>query len=123
MENKKLIIVLALCRAESPVDFAPPLQQAKFAAKMGYPVEVVFTGQTVPMLFGSQLGELRLGDEAQISVYHLLNEAVSAGVKIKACVEMCRAQLQDFIPEVTETVGAAYIVTEALEDNTVTITY
>jgi predicted peroxiredoxin len=53
----------------------------------------------------------------------LMKEAHAAGVKFKVCTPTLEIWGDDLIPEITETVGGAYVISEAMDDDTVTFTY
>jgi predicted peroxiredoxin len=45
------------------------------------------------------------------------------GVKFKVCTPALELLDGDLIPEISETIGGAYVISEAMDDNTVTFTY
>jgi len=55
--------------------------------------------------------------------YDIIKEAYQAGVSFKACNTSLKMAGEDMIEEVEEKVGAAYVVSESMDDNTVTFTY
>ena len=52
-----------------------------------------------------------------------MRDAAEAGAKFKICTSNLELWGDDMIPEISETVGAAYIISEAMDDGTVTFTY
>ena len=57
------------------------------------------------------------------TVYDIMQEAHEAGVKFKVCTPTLELWGNDLIPEIEETVGGAYVISEAMDDTTVTFTY
>ena len=57
------------------------------------------------------------------SVYDIMKEAHTAGAKFKVCTPTIEIWGDDLIPEISETVGGAYVISEAMDENTVTFTY
>ena len=57
------------------------------------------------------------------SVYDIMKDAVAAGTKFKVCTPTLELWGDDLIPEICETVGGAYVISEAMDDDTVTFTY
>ena len=118
----KLMIVLVNADPARPEEIGPPLFQATVAAAMEYEVEIIITGRS---------GELaRCGVAQQLPVqggkqttYELIQEAHRAGVIFKLCTPTAGVVDDDLIPEIRETVGGAYLISEAMDDATVTLTY
>ena len=52
-----------------------------------------------------------------------MKEAHLAGAKFKVCTPTIELWGDDLIPEISETVGGAYVISEAMDENTVTFTY
>ncbi|HEY9149712.1 MAG TPA: peroxiredoxin, partial [Gammaproteobacteria bacterium] len=57
------------------------------------------------------------------TVYDYIKDAHEAGVKFKVCTPTLELWGDELISEIDETVGGAYIISEAMDDNTVTFTY
>jgi len=57
------------------------------------------------------------------TLYDLIVDAHLAGVSFKVCTPTLEVWGDDFIKEVHETVGGAYVIGEAMDDATVTFTY
>ena len=80
-----------------------------------------------------QAGEReRFLDDACGEDYELRHEVVSllkaheaheAGVRLKVCTPTLELWGEEIIPEIEETVGGAYLISEAMDDRTVTFTY
>jgi predicted peroxiredoxin len=52
-----------------------------------------------------------------------MKDAHEAGVKFKVCTPTLEIWGSDLIPEVEETVGGAYVISQAMDDDVVTLTY
>ncbi len=100
-----------------------PLFQATIAAALSHDVEVVFTGISVYLAVGDNAEKAEINLETHRTLYDIIKEAHQAGVSFKACNTSLRMAAEDLIEEVEERVGAAYVVGEAMDENTVTFTY
>lgn len=119
----KLLIVLMNTDPDNGADIVSPLNQATVAAAMEFEVEIVLTGKA-GKLASKTVAEAAIVPGAENkSVYHYFQQACSAGVKIKVCATVLEEIGKDIIPEIDETVGGAYIISEAMDDDTVTFTY
>lgn len=120
---KKLMIVLLNTVPANPVELGAPLLQATIAAAMEYEVEVIFTGRAAELAKISIADTLRPRDDSPKTVHDLIREAHEAGAKFKLCTPNIELWGESLIPEIEETVGGAYIISEAMTDGTVTFTY
>ena len=57
------------------------------------------------------------------SVYDFIKDAHEAGVHFKVCTPTLDLWGSDLIPEIEETVGGAYVIEQAMDDDVVTFTY
>ena len=119
----KLIIVLANTDPDDSTELGAPFFQATVAAAMEYQVEMVFTGRAGKLAIKGIANALTLPSDADRTVYDLLKDAREAGVEFKVCTPTLDLWGEDLIPEIGETVGGAYVISEAMDDNTVTFTY
>ena len=55
--------------------------------------------------------------------YDFMKDAHEAGVKFKVCTPTLELWGEDLIPEIEETVGGAYVIAQAMDDDVVTFTY
>ena len=108
---------------EEAMEVVPPLSQSLVAAAMEFDVEVVFTGRTAGLIRPGEAEKIVINESGQKTVYDLIKEAVVAGVKFKACASGTEYWGEEVIPEIEETIGGAYIISEAMDDATVTFTY
>jgi len=118
----KLMIVLVNADPSNPVEVGTPLFQATVAAAMEYEVEIVISGRSGELARRGVAERLQLADSGQ-TVYALLQDAHRAGVTFKLCAPVPGLNDGDLIPEISETVGGAYLISEAMDDATVTLTY
>jgi predicted peroxiredoxin len=119
----KLLIIMANSQPDNVKQLISPLSQAMTAAAMEFDVEMVFTGNAGAIVKNGQAEKLALPTDPQRNVYHLIQEAHAAGVKFKVCTTDLEVWGDDLIPEVSETVGGAYLISEAMDDGTVVFTY
>jgi predicted peroxiredoxin len=118
----RLIIVLAGADPTLPEALVSPLSLATVAAAMEYEVEIVITGRSAPLARRGVAAALQVPG-GSCSVQALIQEARNAGVAVKVCVPAPGLDDDDLIAEIDETVGAAYLISEAMDDATVTLTY
>lgn len=119
----KLLVVMANVDITRPAEILPPLLQATVAAAMEYEVEVLFTGQAGQLAMKGEADKLVLKEDDCKTVYDHIKQARSAGVVFKVCTPALQFWGDNIIPEITETVGGAYIINEAMDDSVVTFTY
>jgi predicted peroxiredoxin len=97
--------------------------QASVAAAMEYQVEILLTGRAGELASVGVAERLHFSVDSKKTVYDLMRDAVDAGAKLKICTSNLDLWGDNLIPEIDETVGAAYIISEAMDDDTVTFTY
>lgn len=119
----KLLIVLMNTDPTNPSELGTPFMQACVAAAMEYEVEILLTGRAGELASPGVAEKLRFSAGSQKTVYDLIRDAVEAGAKLKICASSMELWGDELIPEISETVGAAYIISEAMDDDTVTFTY
>jgi len=119
----KLIIVMMNSDPANPSELGAPFFQAAVAAAMEYEVEVLLTGRAGELARKGVAAKLSVREGTGRTVYDYIKEAHEAGVKIKVCTPSLEIWGDDLIPEIEETVGGAYLISEAMDDSTVTFTY
>lgn len=119
----KLLIVIANVDLTNADQLLPPLSQAAIAAAMEYEVEVIFSGQAGKLAMKNVAQTIFTSNHDSISAMQLIQDAKSAGVIFKVCTPALDLWGNDLISEINETVGGAYVITEAMDDSVVTFTY
>lgn len=119
----KLLIVMVNTDPANPSELGAPFFQATVAAAMGYEVEMVLTGRAGELAKAGVPENLYLQEGSNKTVYNFIQDAVEAGVKMMVCTPTLELWGDTLIAEISETVGSAYIISEAMDDNTVTFTY
>ncbi len=119
----KLLIVMVNTDPNNSAELGAPFFQATVAAAMEYEVEVILTGRSGELAVRGVAEKLFIKPDSEQTVYDYIREAYEAGVKFKVCTPTLDLWGDDLIPEITETVGGAYLISEAMDDNTVTFTY
>ena len=119
----KLLVILMNTDPTNPSELGTPLMQANVAAAMEYDVEVIFTGRAGELAKPGVAEKLTFTEDATNTVYSLMQDGDKVGVKFKICTSNLELWGDELIPEICETVGAAYIISEAMDDETVTFTY
>ena len=100
-----------------------PLFQATIAAALSHDVEVIFTGLSGRLAIVGTAEQAEVNLESHRTLYDIIKEAHEAGVTFKACNTSLQMAGEDLIEEVEERVGAAYVIDEAMDENTTTFTY
>lgn len=119
----KLLIVLVNTDPERGAELCAPFHQATVAATMEYDVEMVFSGASARLVMRGVAETLHPDANSNRSLYDIMKDTHNAGVKFKVCVPAPDVKVDELIPEIEETVGGAYVVSEAMDDDTVTLTY
>ncbi|MDH5425461.1 MAG: DsrE family protein [Gammaproteobacteria bacterium] len=119
----KLIMVLVNTNPSNPQEVGPPFFQATVAAAMEYDVEVIFTGRSCELALNGVSDKIIIQGQSEKTLYDIIKDAHAAGVSFKVCTPTLEVWGDDFIKEVDETVGAAYVISESMDDSTVTFTY
>ena len=119
----KLLIVMVNTDPTNPSELGAPFFQAAVAAAMEYDVEVILTARAGELAIKGVAEKLYVQEGSPKSVYDFIKDAHEAGVKFKVCTPTLELWGRDLIPEIEETVGGAYIISQAMDDDTVTFTY
>jgi predicted peroxiredoxin len=119
----KLMIVMVNTDPTDGAELGAPFFQATVAAAMEYEVEVVLTGRSGELAVKGVAENLHVREGSPKSVYDFIKDAHEAGVKFKVCTPTLDLWGSDLIPEIEETVGGAYVIGQAMDDNVVTFTY
>ncbi|MCU0803647.1 MAG: DsrE/DsrF/DrsH-like family protein [Burkholderiales bacterium] len=119
----KLMIVMVNTDPRSGAELGAPFFQATVAAAMEYEVEVIMTGAAGKLAVKGVAEKLHVKEGSPKSVYDFMKDAHEAGVKFKVCTPTLELWGEDLIPEIEETVGGAYVISQAMDDDVVTFTY
>jgi predicted peroxiredoxin len=119
----KLLIIMVNTDPNNGAELGAPFFQATVAAAMEYDVEVILTGRSGELAVRGVAERLFIKPNSKQTVYDYIREAYEAGVIFKVCTPTLDLWGDDLIPEITETIGGAYVISEAMDDNTVTFTY
>ncbi|MGD8207842.1 MAG: DsrE family protein [Chromatiales bacterium] len=119
----KLMIVMVNTDPTNGAELGAPFFQATVAAAMEYDVEVIMTGRAGELAVKGVAENLYVQEGSEKSVYDFIKDAAEAGVSFKVCTPTLDLWGNDLIPEIEETVGGAYVISEAMDEDTVTFTY
>jgi len=122
MRKKLLIIVLNTDPTDASV-LGAPFFQASVAAAMDFDVEMVLMARAAKLAQVGVADGIGLNDGKTLTIYDFIKGAHEAGVSFKVCTPTIDAWGGELIPEVGGVVGAGYIIGQAMNDNTVTLTY
>jgi predicted peroxiredoxin len=120
---KKLLIILVNSNPDNPEALGAPFFQATVAAAMDYDVEILMTGRAGELAKKGVAETIKIQESSVHTVYDFIKDAVDAGVILKVCTPTIEIWGDELIPEIRETVGGGYAITEAMSDDTVTFTY
>ncbi|MDH5378062.1 MAG: DsrE family protein [Gammaproteobacteria bacterium] len=119
----KLLIIMVNTDPTNPSELGAPFFQATVAAAMEFEVELILTGRAGELAKKGVAEKLFVQEGSGKSVYDFMKDAHEAGVVFKVCTPTLDLWGNDLIPEISETVGGAYVISEAMDDDTVTFTY
>ena len=119
----KLLIIMVNTDPSNPTELGAPFFQATVAAAMEYEVEIVLTGRAGELAKAGVAAGIVLQQGTERTVYDYIKDAHEAGVKFKVCTPTLELWGDELIPEIGETVGGAYVISEAMDDNTGPFTY
>ena len=119
----KLMIVMVNTDPTNPSELGAPFFQATVAAAMDYEVEVILTGRAGELAIRGVAERIVVQLGSKRTAYDFIQEAHEAGATFKVCTPTLEFWGDDLIPEIDETVGGAYLISEAMDDATVTFTY
>ena len=119
----KLMIIMVNTDPRNGSELGAPFFQATVAAAMDYQVEVILTARAGELAKKGVAEHLYVKEGSPKSVYDFIKDAHEAGVKFKVCTPTLDLWGSDLIPEIEETVGGAYVIQQAMDENVVTFTY
>ena len=119
----KLMIVMVNTDPTNPSELGAPFFQATIAAAMEYEVEMILTGRAGELAVCGVAEKIVVQSDSGRTAYDFIKEACEAGVSLKVCTPTLEFWGDDLLPEIEETVGGAYLISEAMDDATVTFTY
>ena len=119
----KLMIVMVNTDPRNGPELGSPFFHATVAAAMEYDVYVILTARARDLAIQGVAEKLHVQEGSSKSVYDFIKDAHEAGVRFKVCTPTLELWGGDLIPEIEETVGGAYVISRAMDDDTVTLTY
>jgi len=119
----KLMIIMVNTDPSRASELGAPFFQATVAAAMEYQVEIILTGGAGELAKKGVAEKLYVQEGSAKTVYDFIKDAYEAGVSFKICTPTLELWGDDLIPEIDETVGGAYLISQAMDDETVTFTY
>ena len=119
----KLMIVMVNTDPRNGSELGAPFFQATVAAAMEYEVDVICTATSGRLMRKGVAEKLVVKEGSPKTVYDFIKDAHEAGVKFKVCTPTLDLWGKELIPEIEETVGGAYVISQAMDDDVVTFTY
>ena len=123
---KKLLIVMVNTDPSDPPELGAPFFQATAAAALDYKVEIILAGCAGVLAKRGVAEAIYIIPGSGKSVYGFIKDAHQAGVRFLICdttLALWHMTKNDLIPEIQDSVGDAYIITQAMDDEVVTFTY
>ncbi|MFP4560240.1 MAG: DsrE/DsrF/DrsH-like family protein [Thiohalorhabdus sp.] len=123
---EKLLMVMVNTDPRHGSELGAPFFQATVAAAMEFEVEVVMTGGAGELAKKGVAENLVVQEGSDKTVYDFIKDAHEAGVKFMACtptLDLLGVDKDGLIPEVEEVVGGAYVITQAMDEDTCVMTY
>lgn len=119
----KLMIIMVNTDPSNGSELGAPFFQATVAAAMEYEVEVILTARSGELAKKGVAENLHVMEGSSKSVYDFIKDAHEAGVHFKVCTPTLELWGDDLIPEIEETIGGAYVIQQAMDEDVVTLTY
>jgi predicted peroxiredoxin len=119
----KLMIIMVNTDPKNGPELGAPFFQATVAAAMEYEVEVILTAGAGALAIKGVAEKLYVKEGSPKNVYEFIKDAHEAGVKFKVCTPTLDLWGETLIPEIEETVGGAYVISQVMDDDVVTLTY
>ncbi|MFA9461973.1 DsrE/DsrF/DrsH-like family protein [Thiohalorhabdus sp. Cl-TMA] len=123
---EKLLMVMVNTDPRHGSELGAPFFQATVAAAMEFEVEVVMTGGAGELAKKGVAENLYVQEGSDKTVYDFIKDAHEAGVKFMACtptLDLLGVDKDGLIPEVEDIVGGAYVITQAMDEDTCVMTY
>lgn len=120
---EKLMIMMVNTDPSNGSELGAPFFQATVAAAMEIEVEVILTARAGELAVKGVAEKLYVQEGSPKTVYDFMKDAHEAGVKFKVCTPTLDLWGSDLIPEIEETVGGAYVIQNAMDEDVVTFTY
>lgn len=120
---KKLFILLVNTDPDHADEVAAPFYMAAAAAALGAEVEIAFAGRSARLAVADVATRMATRDEGGQTLYDFIRMAAGQGVRFVVCSQARRNLEGALIAEIDETVGAAWMMARALDDDTVTLSF
>lgn len=119
----KLIFILNHPYGKQAEGLKPIFFQATVAAAMQYETEIVLSGSNTALARPGVAAEMFLPGEEGKTIHDYMQDAVEAGAAIKVCSAPADLLPDTMIPQIQERVGSTYLISELMDQDTVTLTY
>ena len=124
---KKLFILLVNTDPDHADEVAAPFYMAAAAAALGAQVEIAFVGRSAKLAMADVATRIvtRVGDSThgEQTLYDFIRMAAEQGVRFVVCSQARQTLQGALIAEIEDTVGAAWMMSRALDDDTVTLSF
>jgi len=120
---RKLLIIMVNTDPRDATALCALFMQASVAAAMNYPVEIILSGRSAELAIKGVAAQVALADDPSRTVQDLIHSARELGVKLKVCTTSVERWGDDLLDAIDEIVGGAYLISEAMDGETLTLTY
>ena len=120
---KKLFILLVNTDPDHADEVAAPFYMAAAAAALGAEVDIAFAGRSARLALADVATRIVTHEEGGQTLYDFIRMAAEQGVRFVVCSQARQALDGALIDEIDETVGAAWMMARALDDDTVTLSF
>lgn len=121
--SERLMIIVTNSDPRNPCEISEPIYHATVAASMDYQVELIFSGRAGEIVVKDVASEIPSIKDETRSIYDMIKDAHENGVTIKATKLLTQRWGEELIPEIEDIVGGGYLISEAMRESTVTLTY
>ena len=120
---RKLLIIMVNTDPRDATALCALLTQASVAAAMNYPVEIILSGRSAELAIKGVAAQVALADDPSRTVQDLIHSARELGVKLKVCTTSVERWGDDLLDAIDGIVGGAYLISEAMDGETLTLSY
>ncbi len=119
----KLIFILHHAYCKQAEELRPIFLQATVAAAMQYETEIILSGTNTELARPGVAAKMALPGEDGKTIHDYMQDVVEAGASIKVCSAPADMPPDSMIPQIQERVGSTYLISELMDQDTVTLTY
>ena len=120
---RRLLIIMVNTDPRDAAALCALFMQASVAAAMNYAVEIILSGRSAELAIKGVAAQVSLADNPDRTAQDLIHSAREVGVKLKVCATSVECWGDDLIDAIDGIVGGAYLISEAMDGETLTLSY